>query len=220
MDAMTRRGRFITFEGLDGCGKSTQVKRLAGTLVEAGYEVVSVREPGSTEIGERVRAIILDSRTQGMTAMTEVALMFAARAQLMAEVVRPAVKAGKIVLCDRHTDSTEAYQGGGRQLGSEAVRRAHRLFLGDQQPDLTLLLLSDAASVERARRRNVRVARAGDENRFELEQAEFFARVRRAYVAIAKREPKRVAKIDAGRSIAAVHEAIVRTVRERLHLKI
>ncbi|MBI2681692.1 MAG: dTMP kinase [Acidobacteriales bacterium] len=217
---MTRRGRFITFEGLDGCGKSTQVKRLATTLMHAGYEVVTAREPGTTAIGERVRAIILDSRTKGMAPMTEVALMFSARAQLVAEVVRPAVKAGKIVLCDRHTDSTEAYQGGGRQLGSDLVRRVHKLILGDQQPDLTLLLLSDAASVERARRRNVRNAHAGDENRFELEQAEFFARVRRAYLAIAKREPKRVAKIDAGRSIPDVHEAIVKAVHERLHMKI
>jgi dTMP kinase len=210
-----RRGKFISFEGLDGCGKSTQLERLAATLRQQGIEVVTTREPGGTEIGERIRAVLLDSRTAGLDSEAEMALMFASRAQLIAEVIQPALAAGKWVLSDRFTDSTEAYQGGGRQLGSEPVLELHRLLCGDVWPELTILMDSDVnSSVRRARRRNK--AAEHDENRFEKESQAFFTRVRDGFLTIAKREPQRVVKIDARPPIEAVHDEIVRVVKERL----
>jgi dTMP kinase len=215
---MKATGALITFEGLDGCGKSTQLEKLASTLRMRGLEVVSTREPGGTEASERIRQLLLNSKTTGLTPLTELALMFAARAQHVEEVILPAMGRGAIVLSDRFTDSSEAYQGGGRQLGSEIVRELHRLFCHDLEPRLTILMDSDvAASIARARRRNQ--AQAGvDEARFEQEDRKFFERVRSAYLEIAKREPQRVVVIDARRPIEAVHREILTTVEERLHL--
>jgi len=214
-----QRGRFITFEGLDGCGKSTHLEKLATLLRGEGIETVTTREPGGTEVGEKVRAVLLNSRTRGLSPLAELALMFASRAQQIAEVIEPALQAGKWVLCDRFTDSSEAYQGGGRQLGSEAVLTMHRVLCGQMQPDLTILMDSDvAASVARARRRN-KVATdndEADENRFEQENREFFTRVHEAYLAIARREPQRVYMVDARRAIEAVHADIVKEVRRKL----
>jgi dTMP kinase len=211
------RGKFITIEGLDGCGKSTQLDRLAAALRKQGMDVVTTREPGGTAIGEKVRAILLDSRTGGVDPGAELALMFAARAQHIAEVIRPALDAGKFVLCDRFTDSSEAYQGGGRKLGSEPVLALHRTLCGDLQPDLTILMDSDvAASVERARRRNQQKGVTLDENRFESESRGFFQRVRDAFLAIARREPQRVVVVNARRQPDPVSEEILATVRERL----
>src|SRR5208282_868197 len=161
------RGVLITLEGLDGSGKTTQIKRLAAWLARRGQEPVLLRQPGGTATGDRIREILLDSRSRALAPMTEMALMFADRAQAIAEVILPALDAGKIVLCDRFTDSTEAYQGGGRQLGSAVVLDLHRLLCGGLEPDLTLLLLPGLeASLARARRRNRRVeAETGkDEN--------------------------------------------------------
>src|SRR6202453_1559770 len=152
---MSRRGKFITFEGLDGTGKSTQMRKLAEALRAAGHQVVETREPGGTATGEKIRRVLLDSKTEGLSPLAEMALMFASRAQHIAEVIQPALDHGQIVLCDRFTDSTEAYQGHGRRLGSEGVLELHRVLCGDLQPDLTILLESDPAmSVGRARRRN------------------------------------------------------------------
>ena len=212
-------GLLITFEGLDGVGKTTQIKRLAEWLAERGLAVTLTRQPGGTATGDRIRALVLDSRSDGLAPMTEMALMFADRAQAIAEVIEPALSAGRIVLCDRFTDSTEAYQGGGRQLGSEAVLNLHHLICGNLQPDLTLLLLpSLQASLARARRRNERhAAETGqDENRFEQEQGEFFRRVWEKYREIARREPQRVALIEGNLGVDEVHEQIVETVSERL----
>ncbi len=211
----THHGKFITFEGLDGCGKSTQLENLAVALRRQGIDVVTTREPGGTAIGERIRAVLLDSRTAGLDSHAEMALMFASRAQLIAEVIRPALEAGKWVLCDRFTDSTEAYQGGGRQLGSQVVLELHRDICGDFWPDLTILMDSDvASSVTRARRRNKDAEH--DENRFEKENRAFFTRVRDGFLAVAEREPQRVVKIDARPAIDVVHKEIVRVVNERL----
>src|ERR1700760_3118883 len=135
------RGLFITLEGLDGSGKTTQIKRLAAWMQKRGLAPVITRQPGGTATGDRIRALLLDSGSTPLAPMTEMALMFADRAQAIAEVIEPALAAGKVVLCDRFTDSTEAYQGGGRQLGSEIVLSLHRLICGNLQPDLTLLLL-------------------------------------------------------------------------------
>ena len=211
-------GRFITFEGLDGCGKTTQIERLAGTLRREGHEVVITREPGGTAVGEKTRAILLDSRTSGLAPMAELALMFASRAQQIHEVILPALQTGKIVLCDRFTDSSEAYQGGGRRLGSQPVLALHKIICGGLQPDLTFLLLSDLhGSVGRARNRNQRAQR--DEGRFEAEDADFFHRVLKAYLEIARREPDRVVKIEAGQSIGSVHKEVLRVFRDRLGAK-
>ena len=211
------RGKFITFEGLDGCGKSTQLEKLAAALRENKIEVVTTREPGGTEIGERIRAVLLDSRTAGLDSEAEMALMFASRAQLIAEVIAPALEAGKWVLCDRFTDSTEAYQGGGRQLGTQAVLELHRVLCRNLWPDLTILMDSDvSSSVRRARRRNKDAEH--DENRFEQESLAFFTRVREGFLAIADREPQRVVKIDARPPMEVVHEEIMRVVESRLML--
>ena len=213
----TKDGRFITVEGLDGCGKSTHLERLAVVLREQGLEVLTTREPGGTEIGERVRSILLDSRTRGLAPLAELALMFASRAQQISEVILPAVNRGAWVLCDRYTDSSEAYQGAGRQLGVDAVLTLHRVLCLGLQPDLTLLLDSDvAASVARARRRNLAVEGASDENRFEQENRAFFERVHQQFLAIAHRDVERVMLIDARRSMEVVHREIVAAVRERL----
>ena len=213
-------GKFITFEGLDGCGKSTQLNRLAEVLRAEGIDVVTTREPGGTPVGERIRAVLLDSRTQGLAPMTELALMFASRAQQIAEVILPNIEAGRWVLCDRFTDSSEAYQGGGRSLGSEVILDLHRVVCRGLQPDMTVLMDSDvAASVARARRRNENAkgasANAADENRFEQESRAFFERVHEAFNKIAEREPQRVYKVDARRRSDIVHPDIVSAVKKK-----
>src|SRR5580692_6415644 len=134
------RGRFITFEGLDGCGKSTQLAKLAAVLGAQGLSVVVTREPGGTPTGEKVRRLLLDTNTSSLAPLAELALMFSARSQHIAEVIQPALAEGRIVLCDRFTDSTEAYQGGGRKLGSEAVLALHRVLCGNLWPELTILM--------------------------------------------------------------------------------
>ena len=214
-------GLFITLEGLDGSGKTTQIKRLATWLESRGIEPVITRQPGGTTTGDRIRAILLDSRSTGLASMTEMALMFADRAQAIAEVIQPALDAGRVVVCDRFTDSTEAYQGGGRRLGSEIVLELHRVICGNLKPDMTILLLPSLnASLARARRRNTREeAQTGkDENRFELEQDGFHRRVWEKYHEIAKREPERVVLIEGDMSIDEIHEQILEAVSEKLLL--
>ena len=215
------RGLFITLEGLDGSGKTTQMRRLAAWLKTRlpTDDLVLTRQPGGTETGDRIRALVLDSRSTGLSPMAEMALMFADRAQAIAEVIQPALDQGKIVVCDRFTDSTEAYQGGGRQIGSEPVLELHRLVCQNLQPDLTLLLLpSLEASLERARRRNQRSENddGPDESRFEAEQDAFYRRVWDRYREIAAREARRVVLIEGDLSIDEVHEKIVGAVAERL----
>jgi dTMP kinase len=198
------RGYFITFEGLDGSGKTTQLRRLAACLTASGHTVVTLRNPGSTPLGDRIRSILLDSRSESthgpISPLAEMALMFADRAQSIAEVIAPALAAGSIVLCDRYTDSSEAYQGAGRELGSQRILEMHEAVCNNLQPDLTLLLLPPLeASLTRARKRNHRDAKAknqaADENRFERESDEFYTRIHTAYEQIAAREPHRVVTI-------------------------
>ncbi len=209
-------GFFITFEGLDGCGKSTQLEKLASVLREEGRPVVVTREPGGTAIGDRIRAILLDSATVKLSPEAELALMFASRAQHVKEVILPALGHGKVVLCDRFTDSSEAYQGGGRKLGSEAVLALHEVLCGGLQPNLTILMDSNVAdSVARARRRNAAVEGI-DESRFERENREFFERTRQAYLEIARRDAHRVVVINAREPIETVHRNIVAALRKKL----
>src|ERR1700680_3490843 len=221
---MSRRGKFITFEGLDGTGKSTQLRKLAIALRAAGFKVIETREPGGTPTGEKIRRVLLDSATGSLSPLAEMALMFASRAQHIAQVIQPALEQGSIVLCDRFTDSTEAYQGSGRKLGSESVLELHRILCGDLQPDLTILLDSDAASsLGRARRRNQRASRnrsggRGDGKRLSRETRTFFARVREGYFAIAAREPQRVVLVDASGTPSQTHSQIMQVVSRRLKL--
>jgi dTMP kinase len=219
------RGFFITFEGLDGSGKTTQLRRLAASLTEAGHSVVTLRQPGGTALGDRIRGILLDSKSESalgpIAPLAELALMFADRAQSIAEVIRPALAAGSIVLCDRYTDSSEAYQGAGRELGSERVLALHAAVCDNLQPDLTLLLLPDLnTSLHRARRRNTRAAQqnGADENRFEREGDAFYQRIHNAYEAIAAREPQRVVAIRDDASIDQIEAIIQSIVADRLNL--
>jgi dTMP kinase len=216
---LRQRGKFITFEGLDGVGKSTQMENLAMYLRERGVDVITTREPGGTAVGEKLRAVLLSSRTSGLSPLTELALMFADRAQHIDEQILPALQRGQWVLCDRFTDSSEAYQGGGRELGSEIVLQLHKALCRDLQPDLTILMVSNVArTVARARRRNVEQSKqmAEDENRFEKENRAFYNRVLAAYMAIAQRAPQRMVAVDAADAIAKVQKKIVRIVEERL----
>jgi dTMP kinase len=213
-----RKGFFLTFEGLDGTGKSTQIKYLAAWLTEQGRKVTLTRQPGGTVIGDRIRALLLDSKNSQLAPKTELGLMFSDRAQGIAEVILPALEAGHVVLCDRYTDSSEAYQGGGRQLGSETVLELHRVLCGNLQPDLTFLLHPPASeALGRARRRNERThASTGtDENRFESEQDAFYDRVAAKYEEIAAREPQRVVKLGSG-SIEEIQAQIIDILSERL----
>lgn len=216
-------GYFITFEGLDGSGKTTQLRRLAAWLTASGRPVVTLRQPGSTALGDRVRGILLDSGTESalgaMAPRAEMALMFADRAQAIAEVIGPALAAGRIVLCDRFTDSSEAYQGAGRGLGSERVLAMHEAVCDGLQPDLTLLLLPPLkTALGRARRRNQRGAKEGaaEEDRFEREADEFHGLIHAAYVRIAEREPERVVTITGNERIDEVERRIRGVVEERL----
>jgi dTMP kinase len=216
---LPQRGKFITFEGLDGVGKSTQLENLAANLRERGIDVVTTREPGGTALGEKLRTVLLSSRTAGLSPLAELGLMFADRAQHIDEQILPALERGQWILCDRFTDSSEAYQGGGRELGSDVVLQLHKILCRDLQPDLTILMVSDVArTVARARRRNVEQSKtmAEDENRFEKENRAFYNRVLAAYMAIAKRVPQRVVSVDAADPIAKVHRKIVAVVEERL----
>ncbi len=215
------RGKFITFEGLDGSGKSTQIDKLARSLRAHGIPVTVTREPGGTDTGEKIRGVLLHSATAGLSPLAEMALMFASRAQHIHEVIQPALAEGRVVLCDRYTDSTEAYQGGGRKLGSKPVLQLHQTLCGGLNPDLTILLDNEVRfSVERARRRNRRHGGRSekDENRFEQESRAFFNRVRQAYLAIAAREPQRVHVINARGTPGETHVAIVEVVRKKLKI--
>ena len=215
---VAHRGKFITFEGLDGCGKSTQLEKLATVLRGHGLPVVVTREPGGTPVGEKIRQLLLDTGTSGLAPLAELALMFASRSQHIKDVIHPAMAEGRIVLCDRFTDSTEAYQGGGRKLSSEPVLALHRVLCGDLQPELTILMDSDVSlSVERARRRNQGNNRV-DENRFEQESRAFFGRVHNTYMAIAAREPNRVVVVDARGTPGETHQKIVEIVQRKLKL--
>lgn len=222
---MPGRGKFITFEGLDGSGKSTQLQKLAAVLRAGNIALTCTREPGGTAVGEKIRNVLLDTATSGLAPRAELALMFAARAQHIKEVIEPALEAGHFVLCDRFTDSSEAYQGGGRKLGSDLILELHRMLCNNLQPDLTILMDSNvAASVDRAKRRNnLRSEKVGsgepDENRFEHESRAFFERVHATYLAIAARDHSRVVLVNARGTPQQTHEQIVQTVQRKFKFR-
>ena len=198
-------GRFITFEGTEGGGKSTQINLLAARLRERGMTVRTLREPGSTPIGEEIRHTLQHSaQNQAMTAEAELLLMNASRAQLVREVIRPALHAGEIVLCDRFSDSTVAYQGYGRGLDLETVRRVIAFAVGDTRPDLTIVL-HVPIDVSEARRK---ARESKQRDRMEELDRKFFERVEAGFKAIAAAEPKRVRVLDATQSIDQVQEQL------------
>jgi dTMP kinase len=195
------QGRFITFEGGEGVGKSTQIRRAAAWLEAAGVEVVLTREPGGTPRAEQLRSLLLDRTDEPMPQACELLLMFAARATHLANLIEPAVARGAWVLCDRFTDATYAYQGGGRGLPAADIDALVRIVHPQRQPDLTVLLDAPVElGLARARVRNG----ADGPDRFETERAEFFERVRQAYLRRAAREPARFRVIDASGTLEAV----------------
>jgi dTMP kinase len=195
---MQGRGRFITFEGIDGSGKTTQMGLLAARLRERGLEAIETVEPGGTGIGNQIRRILLDSANHDLRPTSELLLYFASRAQNVEECIRPALAAGKIVLCDRFTDSTVAYQGYARGLGVETVRTLDRIACQGLEPDLTLLIDVDLdAGLARMRARNA--SERASETRMDEQSLEFHRKVRDAYMALAKEHAARFRVID-GRS--------------------
>ena len=210
------KGRLITFEGNEGSGKSTQISLLAACLKQTGRTVRALREPGGTPIGEEIRHTFQHSQhNQAMTPEAELLLMNASRAQLVREVIRPALAAGEFVLCDRFYDSTTAYQGYGRGLDLNIVSRVIDLAVGETRPDLTLLLLVPH-SVSEQRRAARESGQPAKRDRMEQADAAFFARVARGYEAIATADPGRVRRIDALRDTSAVAAEIWQTLQPLL----
>ncbi len=203
---MGKRGVFITFEGMDGCGKSTQMRRLAKRLAASGREVIETAEPGGTQIGSKIRSILLDSTNTELSPHAELLLYFAARAQNVDELILPALERGSIVLSDRFTDSSLAYQGCGRGLGAETVLALDRIACRGLKPDLTLLIDIDlATSQARAEARNRRSQRT---DRMEEQTAVFYKKVRDAYAALAAAEPDRFRIIDGRADYESVEKNI------------
>jgi dTMP kinase len=190
------RGLFVTFEGPDGSGKTTQVRLLVERLLGLGYPVLHNAEPGGTRIGQQIRAILLDAANQELCARTELLLMFAARAQNVEEAILPALAGGQIVVSDRFTDSTLAYQGAARGLGEQVVRDVDRIACQGLVPDLTLCIdIDESTGLARAHRRN-RVRTGLSESRIDEQSLEFHQKARAAYHALAKAEPSRFRLID------------------------
>lgn len=208
------QGKFITIEGGEGVGKSTQVCVLRDLLAARGVEVVFTREPGGTRRAERIRELLLESSDEPMPGTCELLLMFAARSTHIENVIRPALQRGAWVVCDRFTDATYAYQGGGRGLPREHIAALESLVQRELRPDLTLLL--DAPLEISGARASARNVAAGSSDRFEREQREFFERVRAAYLERARNEPNRFVVIDAAASVEVVSQTIRRAVETRL----
>jgi dTMP kinase len=220
MSTTDGRGIFITFEGIDGSGKTTQIRLLADRLRGAGREVVETVEPGGTEIGRQIRRVLLDASNQEITPTVELLLYFASRAQNVEEVIRPALTEGKIVLCDRFTDSTTVYQGVARGLGEQIVDDLHRVACGGLKPELTIYLEIDLdTSLTRARARNRTLAgESAVETRMDDQSSEFYRRVRDGYRMLAAREPERWLVIDGNRDAEAVANEIWEAVRGRINV--
>ena len=201
-------GRLVTLEGGEGAGKSTLLAGLREHFARAGIDLLYTREPGGTPVGEAIRALVLDPAHRGIAAETELLLMFAARAQLVREVLRPVLDAGRWVLCDRFTDASYAYQGGGRGVDVARIAELERIATGELKPDLTLLLDLPVAHGR------ARAGQRGDADRIEAERDDFFERVRATYRARAEAEPERFRVIDAGLPPERVLQAALAAIDE------
>jgi dTMP kinase len=210
---MDRKGHFITFEGLDGCGKSTQVRHTAQIFRDQGFEVVEIRDPGSTAVGEAAREILLNPRYAEMDATTEILLFAVARSQLVAEVIRPALEEGKVVLSDRFFDSTTAYQGYGRQLNLDMVLQINAIGAHSLVPDLTFIFdISPETSAERM----VRSGKSPD--RMENEKLAFHQRVREGFLEIARQNPDRCRVLDGYEPEQEIRKKIHRELLKRYYI--
>lgn len=204
------RGKFITIEGGEGVGKTTNIAFIRAWLEQRNIAYVSTREPGGTIYGEKIRALLLDHQDEAVDPLAELLLIFAARAQHLARVIKPALERGEWVLCDRFTDATYAYQGGGRELGLEAVAVLEQFVQGSMRPDLTLILdLDPETGMQRASDR-------GNLDRFESEQTAFFQRVRKTYLHLAGQNPQRYAVVDASQSLVEVQQTIAVALNRHL----
>ena len=209
---MSAAARFVTFEGIEGVGKTTQVARVSRALASRGVAHVVTREPGGTPLAENIRHVVLTARDETLPPTAELLLMFAARAVHLANHIEPNLRAGRWVICDRFTDASYAYQGGGRQLSAEPIRELESMVQGVRRPDLTVLLDAPVeAALARAAARNAGAAA----DRFERERDEFFERVRNVYLTRAAAEPNRIALIDATQSVDEVSACILAELKAR-----
>ena len=206
------RGKFITFEGIEGTGKTTQIELLQKHLHSLGIQSVVTREPGGTRLGERLRDLLLESAVVPVSYRTELLLMFSARAQHLEEVIYPALRLGTWVLSDRFTDASYAYQGGGRGIPETFIRQLESLVHGGFEPDLTMLFTSDLKTAMQ------RVSKRGDKDRFESEPVEFFERVQRVYLGLVENFPQRFCVINAERRVEEVAAEIQQCINSRFKL--
>ncbi len=214
--AETAKGGFITLEGGEGAGKSTQIQRLAAALKQAGHPVLTTREPGGSPGAEAIRSLLVEGAVDRWDAVTELLLHYAARRDHLAQTILPALQSGTWVICDRFADSTMAYQGYGLSLGRGVVERAHALAVGDTRPDLTVILdVPLDIGLARAQARD-----GGDANRYERMDRDFHQRIRDGFLDIAKREPDRCIVIDAAAGADTVHTRIIEAVTQRLGLSL
>ena len=207
---LNKRGLFLTLEGAEGVGKSTNIGFITQYLEQRGIEYVLTREPGGTQLAERIRDLLLAVHEEPMSGLTELLLVFAARAQHLDKIIEPALATGKWVVCDRFTDATFAYQGAGRGLSMETIDQLQSMVQGDLRPDLTIILdLDPEIGMQRASNR-------GELDRFEREQQSFFRHVRQGYLDIAQAEPDRCTVIDASKALEDVKRNLLTVIEQRL----
>ncbi len=205
-----KKGKFITLEGGEGVGKTTNLGFIEDMLASQGITVIKTREPGGTPLAEKIRQLLLDETQEQVDPIAELLMMFAARAQHILHVIRPALERGDWVLCDRFTDATYAYQGGGRGIDFDKIAWLENLVQGEIRPDLTILLDADfEVGMKRARQR-------GKLDRFEQEQREFFEKIRQAYLQLAQQQPRRFAVIDASQDLASIQQQIQQQINSLL----
>jgi len=204
-----KHGRFVSFEGIEGCGKTTQIALLSDVLAKRAIAHSVTREPGGTAVGEGIRKILLHSETIHLTPAAELLLFYASRSQNILEKIEPALAKGEVVICDRFYHASMAYQGYGRGIPIDFIEKLTDLVCGERRPEITILLdIEPEVGLARARARNSR--RAEDEGRFEMEEVPFYTRIRNGYLDLASREPRRIRVVPANRSIEAVHQDVLK----------
>jgi len=203
-----KHGRFVSFEGIEGCGKTTQIALLSEALSRRDISHSVTREPGGTAVGEGIRRILLHSETIHLTAAAELLLFYASRSQNILEKIEPSLARGEVVICDRFYHASMAYQGYGRGIPIEFIEKLTDLVCGERRPEITILLdIEPEIGLARARSRNSK--RSEDEGRFEMEEIPFYTRIRNGYLELASREPNRIQIVAANRSIDAIHKEIL-----------
>jgi dTMP kinase len=204
-----KQGRFLSFEGIEGCGKTTQIAILSEYLTKRSIPYTVTREPGGTAVGEGIRKILLNSETMHLTAASELLLFYASRSQNIAEKILPSLERGEVVICDRFYHASMAYQGYGRGIPIDFINKLTDLVCGEHRPEITLLLdIEPEIGLSRARARNEQ--KANNEGRFEMEDVAFYTKIRKGYLELAKADPDRVKVIPADRKIDEIHRDVVR----------